>query len=98
MGSVSKGDVVIPTVPGFTLTALLRGVCRVNQPRPADILPALVCVIVEAYGVERYAVFVGQVLDDPLRRVVEFGGNDGDDVRLVHVFRNSRFPLRESAP
>lgn len=41
---------------------------RVNQPCAPDVFPPIVLVVIEADSVDRYAVFVREIFDNPFGR------------------------------
>lgn len=66
---------------------------RIDESRSPDVLLVAVKVVVEPDGNDRDAVLLGEVFDDSLGPGVQFGGDDGETVRLVDVLGDARFTL-----
>lgn len=95
VGSLTERNIIITAIPGFSLTGLFGRVSGIDKPRPTDVLPVFVLVVVEPDGVERDVVFIRQIFDDALGRAVQLGGDDSDRVALIDILGNVRLTFRE---
>src|SRR5437588_5995469 len=83
----------IPSVPWFTalLCRRLAGLAfyffGINEPRPSQIVSAFVREVTEEDDIDRHAIAVCQIVDNPLCAWVKFRRNHNQFVALVKFLR-----------